>query len=56
MIKVRSPNPLVIFVVRKDILLISAGARMQINITNIKTWVTVTSVIRKVIKLMNAKP
>ena len=39
--KVRTQNPLVIIVVRKDILLMCAGARMQISMTNLKTWVIV---------------
>ena len=31
------------------------GARMQINMTNLKIWVSVTSAINKVIKHMNAR-
>ena len=54
MTKVRTPNPLVIFV-RKDILLIYVGARMQINMTNLKTWVTIKSAKSKVIKHMYAR-
>ena len=50
MIKVRKLNPLVIFVVRKDILLMCAGARMLISMINLKTWVIVTSAKSKVIK------
>ena len=34
----------------------STRARMQISMSNLKTWITVTSAIRKVIKHMNAKP
>ena len=56
MIKVITPNPLIIFVVRRDILLMSTGARMQISMTNLKTWVTIKSAKRKVIRQMNAKP
>ena len=50
--KVRTPNLLVIFVVRRDILLMCVGARMPISMTNLKTWVTITSVISKVIRHM----
>ena len=35
--KVRTPNPLVIIVVRKDIMLMCAGERMQINMSNLRT-------------------
>ena len=55
MTKVITPNPLVIFVVRKDILLMCARARKKISMTNLKTWVTITSAKRKVIKHMNAR-
>ena len=55
MTKVRTPNPLVIFVVRKDILLICAEARMQISMENLKTWITLISARSKVIRHMNAK-
>ena len=55
MTKVRIPNPLIIFVVRKDILLMCVGARMQISMTNLKTWVTIISAISKVIRHMNAR-
>ena len=51
MTKVRTKNPLVIIVVRKDILLMCAGVRMQ----NLKIWVIVISAIRKVIRHMNAR-
>ena len=53
--KLRIPNPLVIFVVRKDILLMFVGARMQINMKNLKIWVTFISAINKVIMHMNAR-
>ena len=55
MTKVRTPKPLVIFVVSNDILLMCAGERMQISMTNLKTWVIVTSEINKVIRHMNAR-
>ena len=51
--EVRTPNPLVIFVVRRDILLMCVGERMQINLTNLKTWVTIKSAKSKVIRHMN---
>ena len=51
--KVRTQNPLVIFVVRKDILLMCVGARMSISMTNLKIWVTVKSPISKDIRNMN---
>ena len=35
--KVRTPNPLVIFLVRKDILLMCVGARMKIIMSNLRT-------------------
>ena len=41
--KVRTPNPLVIIVVRKEILLMCAGERMQISMSNLRTWVIVIS-------------
>ena len=53
MTKVRTQNPLVIFVVRKDIFLMCAGARMSINMKNLKPWVTIISAKRKDIKHMN---
>ena len=52
---VRNPNPLVIIVVRKDILLMCAGARMQISMTNLRTWDTVISAKIKFIRHMNAR-
>ena len=45
--KVRTLNPLVIYVVKRDIHLTYAGVRMPINMTNLRTWVTVTNAIRK---------
>ena len=39
--------------VRKDILLMCTGARMSINMTNLKTWVSIISAISKDIKHMN---
>ena len=48
--KVRIPNPLVIFVVRKDIFLMCARARLRVNMINLETCV-----ISKVIRHMNAK-
>ena len=53
MTKVITPNPLVNFVVRENILLMCARARMQINMTNLKTWVIVINVISKDIRHMN---
>ena len=55
MTKVRTPNQLVIFVVRREILLMCVGARMSISMTNLKTWVTIISVIGKVIKHINSE-
>ena len=52
MTKVRTQNPLVIFVVKRDIPLMCVGERTPINMTNLKTWVTVTSAITKVIRHM----
>ena len=56
MTKVRTPNPLVIIVVRKDILLMCAGVKTQINMSNLRTWVNAISAKSKVIRHMNAKP
>ena len=50
--KGRTQNPLVIFVVRKDILLMCARERIPISMTNLKTWVIVISAISKVIRHM----
>ena len=55
MTKVRTQNPLAIFVVKRDIPLMCARARMPINITNLKIWVIVTSAKRKVIRHMNVE-
>ena len=55
MTKVRTPNPLVFFVVRKDILLMCARERIKINMTCLKTWVTIISGIKGVIGHMNAR-
>ena len=55
MTNVRTPNPLVIFFVRRDILLMCVGVRMQISMKNLKTWVTIISARSKVIRHMNAK-
>jgi len=51
--KVRIPDLLVIIMVRKDILLMCVGARMSINMKNLKPWVIVISAIRKDIRHMN---
>ena len=56
MTKVRTPNPLVIIVVRKDMLLMCARTRIQISMSNLRTWVTAISEKRKVIRHMNTKP
>ena len=53
---VRTPNPLVIIVVRKDILLMYAGESLQIRMSSLWIWVIVISSTRKVIKNMNAEP
>ena len=50
--KVRILNPLVTFVVKKYIPLMCVGGRMPTSMTNLKTWVTVTSAISKVIRHM----
>ena len=55
MTKVRTQKPLVIFVVRKDMLLMCVEARMRIGMTNLKIWVIVISTINKVIRHMNAR-
>ena len=55
MTKVITPNLLVIFVVRKEILLMCVRERMQISMTNLKTWVTIINTISKVIRHMNAR-
>ena len=55
-IKVRNPNLLVIIVVRKDILLMYVGERLQIKMSSLRAWFTTISAIRKVIRHMNAKP
>ena len=52
--KVRNPNPLVIIVVRKDILLMCVGARMEMNMSNLRTWVTIKNAISKVARHKNA--
>ena len=54
-IKVRIQNPLVIFVVRKEILLMCTRERMSISMTNLKPWVTIISAISKDIRHMNAR-
>ena len=41
--------------VRRDILIMCAGKRIKINMTNLKTWVTIISAISKVIGNMNAR-
>ena len=54
--KVRTPNLLVIIVVRKDILLMCAGEILQIRILSIRAWFTAISATYKVIRHMNAEP
>ena len=53
--KVRTPNLLVIIVVRKEILLMCAGARIQIKMLSQRAWFFVTSEKSKVIRHMNAE-
>ena len=55
MTKVRIPNPLVIFVVKRDIPLMYTRARMPINMTNLRTWVIVTSTTSKDIRHKTAR-
>ena len=55
MIKVRTLNPIVISMVKRDIPLMHAGARMSINMTNLRIWITITSAISKVIRHMNVE-
>ena len=50
MAKVRTLNTLVISMVKRDIPLMYAGERFPISMTNLRTWIIVTSAIRKVIK------
>ena len=45
--KVRTLNPLVIYMVKRDIPLMYAGVRMLINMTNPRTRVTIINVISK---------
>ena len=52
MTKVRTLNSLLIFVVKRDIPLMCVRARTPINMKNLKTWVTVTNIIIKVIRNM----
>ena len=51
--KVRTPNLLVIIVVRKDMILMCVGARLQIRILIIRACFTIISATNKVIKHMN---
>ena len=50
MTKVRTLNPLVISVVKRDIPLMNVGVRMLINMKNLGTWVSFTNAIRKDIR------
>ena len=52
--KVRTLNPLVISMVKRDIPLMCTGERIPINMKNLKAWVTVTSAISKDIRHMIA--
>ena len=52
MTKVITLNPIVIFVVKRGIPLIYARERMQISMTNLRIWVTITSATRKDIRHM----
>ena len=54
--KLRNQNLLVIIVVRKDILLMCAGARLQIRILSIRARFTAISATKKVIRDMNVEP
>ena len=47
MTKVRILNPLAIFVVKRDILLMYAGVRRPISRTNPRTRITITNAISK---------
>ena len=47
MTKVRTLKPLIIYVAKRDILLMYVGVRMPINMTNLRTWVTITNTISK---------
>ena len=54
-IKERTQNLLLIIVVRKEILLICVGARLQIRMSSLKTWLIITSATRKVNGNMNVE-
>ena len=56
MTKVRILNPLVIFVVKRDIPLMYVGVRMPISMTNPRTRVTITNAISKDTRHKTTRP
>ena len=56
MTRVRTLNPLVIYMVKRDIPLMYVGVRRPINRTNPRTKVTITNVISKDARLRIAGP